>query len=196
MSTVHRLLFFSVVLLIYGYNMLFNYQWNTHKSLFYKVLNGSFGKKSIATINVNRHNHRLLIWIAAYDTLNKRDQYIVYHLNTAKNICELSTPRSFVRIFIATCSHSWNTTDSLREFKSRNADKINYITNTSSSNDFILLEHFEWSCVEFMIGYYKNDLKLALPFAHRKYFQQHANQFDWFGIQKTIYCMIAKCTGI
>jgi hypothetical protein len=134
----------------------------------------------MATEDTEIYHHKLLIWVAAYDPLNKRDQYILQHLAMAKDICESSTPNSFVRLFIATCSHTWNTTHTLREFRNRNSHNITLITNTCLSNDFVIIEHFKWSCVEFIIGYYKTDLKLSLPFQHRKYFQQHVDEFDWF----------------
>jgi hypothetical protein len=181
MRIIQRSFFgFIVILIIFGLGVLYSNQWEKHKIIIYNEFHSHIWSKMITTENVVRYHHKLLIWMAAYDTLSKRDQYIVHYLAMARNICESSNPNTFVRLLIATCSQAWNTTDALREFRRKNTDEIIYITNTHPSNDSILIEHFKWSCVEFMIEYYKKDLKLALPFAHRKYFQEHVNEFDWF----------------
>jgi hypothetical protein len=138
--------------------------------------------KSVAAENGSQSHHKLLIWMAAYNPLDRRDRYVLHHLGVARNICESSTSDTFVRLFVATCSQDWHDTVSLREFIKRNSPNISRVTNShvSSDNIIIIIEHFTWSCVEFMIGYYKVDLKLALPYEHRTYFQQHVNEFDWF----------------
>jgi hypothetical protein len=181
MWTIARFLVgFIIIFIIFESGTLYNNQWNNRKTITYKVLHKYIWSKTITAENVERHHHKLLIWIAAYDTTSKRDQYVVQHLAMARNICESFTPNSFVRLFIATRSQNWNTTDSLRKFRIIHSYKIIYMTDTNSSNDFLLIEHFKWSCVEFMIGYYKRDVGFALPFQHRKYFQEHVNEFDWF----------------
>ena len=130
--------------------------------------------------SIKRDSHKLLMWIAAYDATEDRDQYIIHHLYMAQDICESSTTGIFIRLFVASAANNWNTVEPLCEFRKKHADRINNATNEYSPNDFTLIEHFNWSCVEFMIAYYKDDLQLALPFEHRKYFQQYIDVFDWF----------------
>jgi hypothetical protein len=169
-----------VIVTILGFSLLLNNQWNNHKIRIYKMLRIPTLETSITTENREKRYHKVIIWVAAYDPLNNRDQYVLHHLAMAKNICESSIPNSFVRLFIGTRSKTWNTNQIFQKFRNRNSHDITPIANTNLSHDFIIIEHFKWSCVEFIIGYYEADLQLALPFQHRKYFQQHINEFDWF----------------
>ena len=167
---------------IFGVGNLYSCRWNNPTIPMQMSLHRSTINKSVAAENGSRFNHKLLIWIAAYDPLDRRDQYVLHHLVIAKNICESSTYETFVRIFVATCSQDWHGTNALRDFINRNRPNITRVTNShvSSDDNIIIIEHFTCSCVEFMIGYYKVDLKLALPYQHRAYFRQHVNEFDWF----------------
>jgi hypothetical protein len=176
----HLLLALIVIVAVVGFTMLYNNQLNNYKIRIYKMLRIPTLEKSITTENREKRYHKVIIWVAAYDELNNRDQYVLHHLAMAKNICESSIPNSFVRLFIGTRSKTWNTNQNFQKFRNRSSHDITPIANTNLSHDFIIIEHFKWSCVEFIIGYYEADLQLALPFQHRKYFQQHINEFDWF----------------
>lgn len=126
-----------------------------------------------------RAYHKLLLWVAAYGSAS--DQYVVHHLEMCRNICESSQPHSYIRLFVGTCANNWNVAEALLDFRKRNNDRIiNGTINVNISQNLMLTEHFNWSCVEFMIGWYQENLELALPFQHREYFRDHQNEFDWF----------------